>query len=659
MVDGTTIMGAERLGPETSRSSWIDVLIVTATGDLETAGAVEDALTPLAIRPHVADRDRVERGDLPMLPTIIAWQWQDGDIALAARISERVGDVPVIAVLADGVDQGTLAMITAAGVGEYVSWGELAARTGRRLLQRILTDHQERLAAERWRQWAQELKDRFTRLVDHHVDGILVIDLGGICRYANHAARLLLDRDEHGLIGDFVGCPIASATTEIDAVRRDGRHLILGMEVAETVWDGQPVWLASLRDVTDEVRIRESLGTSEQTLRAILDTMMDGLVIVDSRLRICTINRAAEEIFGFPGTDILGTDVTAILPAEVFEPTRQAKDGTADGAPGGAQSTDARSADAPSGDARLADLAPWRAVDARMRNGETVPVEVGLSSVDIPDWTGQQPPETRWVAVIRDMTEHRQTEKTILDAKNDAEVANRAKAEFLANMSHELRTPLNAIIGFAEIISDRSFGDDATARYSEYGGDILDSGRHLLTLINDILDMSRLDTGTYTLSGGTVRIASVVDACFIMVGARARAAGLKLHCRASHDLPPLRADGRAVKQILLNLLSNAVKYTRDGGKIHVTADLEPEGCLRLTVEDTGIGIDGTMLPVVTRPFSQARRRVDHRGEGTGLGLAISKSLIELHGGTLTIDSTPGVGTGVHIRFPAHRVVRTD
>ena len=632
-------MGAERLGPEASLSGWIDVLIVTATGDLETAGAIEDALAPVAIRPHVADRDRVERGEFPALPTIIAWHWQEGDIALAAQIGERMGGAPVIAVLPDGIDAGTLAMITAAGISEHVTWSELAERTGRRLVQHILTDHEERLAAERWRQWAQELEDRFTRLVDNHVDGMLVIDSGGICRYANHAARHLLDRDEHALIGDFVGCPIASTTTEIDAVRRDGRHLILGMEVAETVWDGQPVWLASLRDVTEEVRTRDGLATSEQTLRAILDTMMDGLVIVDAGLRICTVNRAAEEIFGFPSSALLGTDATAILPATVFEAARQADGRKADGTPVNNEA--------------------WYAVDANTQDGRTVSVEVGLSSVEVPDWTGQEPPETRWVAVIRDMTEHRRTEQTILDAKNDAEVANRAKAEFLANMSHELRTPLNAIIGFAEIIRDRAFGDDAGARYAEYGGDILDSGCHLLTLINDILDMSRLDTGTYTLNEGTVRIASVVDACFVMIGGRARAAGLKLDCRASHELPALCADGRAVKQILLNLLSNAVKYTTEGGRIHVVADLEPDGGLRLTVEDTGIGIDATMLPFVTRPFSQARRRVDHQGEGTGLGLAISKSLIELHGGSLTIESTPGVGTGVHVRFPAHRVVGAD
>ena len=240
------------------------------------------------------------------------------------------------------------------------------------------------------------------------------------------------------------------------------------------------------------------------------------------------------------------------------------------------------------------------------------------------------------------------------DAVHKAQAADRARTAFLANMSHELRTPLNAIIGFSEMMV--LLGDDGLARYREYAKDISASGRHLLELINDVLDLAKVESGKLELEDRQVDVAAVVDASLTFVRDSASERGLDLSHALGKDLPPLRADERKLKQILTNLLSNAVKFTPQGGKVCLEAFLERDGALIFRITDTGIGIAVHDIPRALAPFEQVRRQTGLSVEGTGLGLPLTKGLIELHGGELSIDSELGRGTEVTVRLPRERVL---
>jgi PAS domain S-box-containing protein len=277
------------------------------------------------------------------------------------------------------------------------------------------------------------------------------------------------------------------------------------------------------------------------------------------------------------------------------------------------------------------------------------------SNVALPDSEGGV---AMIVCIGFDITEQHQLEMTLTKAKNEAEQANRAKSEFLANMSHELRTPLNAILGFSQVIRDRHFGDDAT-RYNEYASNIHDSGEMLLAIINDILEMSKLEAGKLKLAEETVDLGKVVESCRKMVAARAQDGRIALTSSLPAQQIALRGDERALKQILLNLLSNAIKFTQPGGNVSIAISRTESGEIQLNVTDTGIGIHPAAQQKVFQPFFQVDATATRSKSGTGLGLAISKHLAELHGGTIGIDSSPGIGTTVMVTLPASRAVSQD
>jgi len=256
-----------------------------------------------------------------------------------------------------------------------------------------------------------------------------------------------------------------------------------------------------------------------------------------------------------------------------------------------------------------------------------------------------------------DVTDRAEDKIRLAQALHQAEAASHAKSAFLAQMSHELRTPLNAIIGFAEMISLQVFGPTAGERYRGYAGDILASGRHLLSLVNDLLDIGRIEAGARRIEASVTAIEPLVAESIGMVAGQARTAGVTLVTELPDDLPKLFADPRALTQVVVNLLSNAIKFTPAGGRVTVSARVDPDDALRVAVADTGIGIGPEDMARILRPFEQVEETFTRARGGAGLGLAISKGLMQLHGGTLEIDSTPGQGTTVTCRFPPERLRR--
>jgi signal transduction histidine kinase len=235
-----------------------------------------------------------------------------------------------------------------------------------------------------------------------------------------------------------------------------------------------------------------------------------------------------------------------------------------------------------------------------------------------------------------------------------AEEASSAKSKFLATVSHELRTPLNAVIGFSDMLRMETFGKLGDPHYREYAGHINEAGRHLLAIINDILDASKIEAGALELEEELIDIAAVSESILPLVRDKASASGVTLSVSLPPGLPTLRADRRRVAQILLNLLSNAVKFTPPGGRVELAAELDAAGCMVLSVADTGIGIAAKDITLVLAPFGQVANAMSRQHTGTGLGLPLTKALVELHGGEMSLDSTPGVGTTVRCRFPARR-----
>ncbi|MDE3116287.1 MAG: PAS domain S-box protein, partial [Pseudomonadota bacterium] len=285
------------------------------------------------------------------------------------------------------------------------------------------------------------------------------------------------------------------------------------------------------------------------------------------------------------------------------------------------------------------------------RDGGIVWADVQASQVN---WN-RQPASLSW---LTDITARKKAEEELVQSKEAAEFANRAKTEFLANMSHELRTPLNAILGFSEVIENEMFGPIGVKRYLEYVHDIHVSGELLLELINDVLDLAKLEAGKLALQESDVSLHGVVQQCVALLRGRAEAAHIALATDIPSALPALRADARALKQVLLNLLSNAIKFTPEGGTVRVAAAVTARGNLRIAVSDTGIGMSAEDLKVALTPFGQVDSQIARKHEGTGLGLPITRSLVRLHGGELTIESAPGKGTTITAEFPAGRLVKS-
>ncbi|MGE5478121.1 MAG: PAS domain S-box protein [Bacteroidales bacterium] len=380
-------------------------------------------------------------------------------------------------------------------------------------------------------------------------------------------------------------------------------------------------------DITPLKRHEQELAAQSAQRQAIIDNMGQGVVVFDGAERLLAMNTPARLLLDLPQQDE-GLDT---LEALLLHLALQGEFGR-----GNAMTKVAR---------RLARLrrAPHQVFEHARPSGMVL--EVRSTAM----------PSGGLILTFADITDRKKVEDTLREAKEAAERGNRAKATFLANISHELRTPLNAIIGFSELMKHEIFGPVEPQSYRTYVDDIHESGMHLLELINDILDMSKAEAGMTDLVDTVVDVAAIIRSSIRMMSRRATANGISLIEQIADDLPPLRADERRLRQIVLNLVSNAVKFTDEGGSVTVSAWTDTDG-FRLRVTDTGIGMNADELERVMQPFVQADTRLSRKYEGTGLGLPLTKALVTAHGGTIRLSSQPEQGTTVDVTFPPARVV---
>jgi PAS domain S-box-containing protein len=472
-------------------------------------------------------------------------------------------------------------------------------------------------------------------LAAHNIGILLIVDAAG------NPAGILSERDiarawaHHG--NDLADMPVSTIMTPsvltcsvdetIEEIKaRMTAHQIRHLLVEE---DGALIDMMSMRDIT-EYEMRELKRESEAKFRGIFEDAAFAIGIADRDGKFLEANNALAEIFGFERAEMIGIPFTSLTPPET------------------------RDRDLALFRALMAGKKPTLRIEKTYLRKNSEKFEAQLVSKGVYDGAG----EFKFtIVLIEDITQRKQIEQTLLAAKEEAELASRAKSEFLANMSHELRTPLNSIIGFSDLLTDQTLYAPDDTSSPEYATHIYDSGEHLLALINDILDISKIEAGTSTLHEAEIDFAATIESCLAMIGERAEIAGVELiFDTGGAKLPMLRADKTRIKQVMLNLLSNAVKFTEAGGAVTTTLQYDPDRGFALQVADTGIGIAAADIPAALTRFHQVESDLSRKYQGTGLGLPLSCALIEQHGGALDLHSELGVGTTVTVRLPAARAV---
>ena len=375
---------------------------------------------------------------------------------------------------------------------------------------------------------------------------------------------------------------------------------------------------------------RQPAAEADDELRAILDTATDGIITLDAKSNIHTFSAGAEAIFGYRIAEVAGKPFAELLTSDSRKVLR---DYLA----------------ALQGPGLASVFNDGREVTAVVKQGGTVPLFLTIGRLQA------LKSQAAFCAVVRDITQWKKTEQELRQAKEKAEATSRQKSDFLARISHELRTPLNAIMGFSEVMRLARFGEIENEKYRGYVNDIYSSGSHLLSLINDLLDLSKVEAGKLELNFTSVNLGDVADHAIKMLQEQATAARVVLRKAWPAGLPSVVADLRSMRQIALNLLSNAIKFTDPGGQVIVSAQINEAGELTLRVKDTGIGMTADQLRDAIEPF----RRVATEGrdvQGTGLGLPLTKALAEANRAGFRISSEPRKGTLVEITFPTTRVL---
>jgi PAS domain S-box-containing protein len=487
-------------------------------------------------------------------------------------------------------------------------------------------------------------EERFRVLVEGSLQGI-VIHRDGQLVFVNRAAAEMHGYDAETMVGmhiaDFLAPDYIEQVTDFARRRmagenlpnayeyygrkKDGTEFPVQLMANQITWADGPAIQCTLIDISEQKR-------AEARLRDAIENIPDAFVLFDKNDRLVVANQRFREFY---------PELAAMIRPGVTTAEDMFRERVRVGAVGDF-------------DVPVEEYVAWR-MAMRMKDGGTPSVHRHTDG----RWlrtTERRTSEGGIVAISTDVTELKRREADLAVSMAQAETANRAKSEFLANMSHELRTPLNAIIGFSEAMQSEFLGPLGNERYHEYVEDIRSSGNHLLQIINDLLDLSKIEAGKLELDEHRVDINRLVESSIKIIRERADAGGIKTRVSLATPGPCLWADERSCKQVLFNLLSNAVKFTQAGGSITIATELLADGRFVVRVRDTGIGIPEEDLEKILEPFTQVEASLVRNHEGTGLGLPLTKAIVELHGGELVLDSMIDVGTTVSVYFPAERVL---
>lgn len=379
-------------------------------------------------------------------------------------------------------------------------------------------------------------------------------------------------------------------------------------------------------DVADQSILQRERDDAISLLTSIFDVSEIGIIVTDQAGRIVRVNDAFVRVYGWARDELVGTDAVELATPDERARARENHDIFIQ--------TGQRS----SGEMKLI-----------RKNSSIANVLFTTATLELSQKRRFQ------VTTLMDITQRKQMEESLRLAKDQADAANRAKSTFLANMSHELRTPLNAIIGFSEMMINQTFGALGNPKYAEYMGDVHSSACHLLEIINEVLDMSKIEAGRIELDEHEVDMADMVQAVARMMASRAFGSDLHIKTDIAEGLPNLYADQRLLRQIMINIVANAVKFSRPGGEILIKAHTVEDGRMQIVISDQGIGIPKDKIRQAMEPFGQVSDYAENaKHHGTGLGLPLAKAMVDLHGGSLRLESDMGQGTQVFIAFPLYR-----
>jgi len=415
---------------------------------------------------------------------------------------------------------------------------------------------------------------------------------------------------------------------------RDGDEFPIEAVLRSVPWqDGKALMLVVRRisaddDVEDAVEQVAELEERLAEMRTIIDTATDGVVLIDRDGAIRSISRPAEALFGFDSDEVTGKPFYSLF---AIESQRAARDYLVGLSEHGVASV----------------LNDGREVIGREAQGRFIPLFMTI---------GRLPNDSGFCAVVRDITQWKRAEEELTQARAVAERSSSQKTDFLARISHEIRTPLNAIIGFSELMVDEKFGPVANDRYRDYLRDINRSGNHVLSLVNDLLDISKIEAGQQEMDYEAVSLNDTLAETVAMMQPQANRERVIIRSSFASRLPEIVADRRSIRQIALNVLSNAVRYTQAGGQVIVSTSYETSGDIVMRVRDTGIGMSQAEIEQALKPFKQINSLKRSRGDGTGLGLPLTKAMVEANRARFAIASTPGEGTLVEVTFPSTRVL---
>ncbi|MEP9385942.1 PAS domain S-box protein [Mesorhizobium sp. KR9-304] len=429
--------------------------------------------------------------------------------------------------------------------------------------------------------------------------------------------------------------PRARTDRQMRLKTRDGAEFPVEAFLQSVPWNGGKALLLVLSRVKEgapgsagQSPLIAELEARVAEMRTIIDTATDGVVLISRDGNIRSISRPAEALFGMDSDDVAGKPFASLFAIESQRAARDYLNGLSD-----------------HGVASV--LNDGREVIGREAEGRFIPLFMTI---------GKLPGDSGYCAVVRDITQWKRAEEELTQARAVAERASSHKSDFLARVSHEIRTPLNAIIGFSELMLDERFGPVANDRYRDYLRDINRSGNHVLDLVNDLLDISKIEAGQQEMAYEAVSVNETLAETVAMMQPQANRERVIIRSSFASKLPDVVADLRSVRQIALNILSNAVRYTQAGGQVIVSTAYEAGGEVVMRVRDTGIGMTPAEIEQALKPFKQINSLKHTRGDGTGLGLPLTKAMVEANRAKFSIHSTPGEGTLVEVAFPSTRVL---